>query len=68
MYAQLEYDSVLEKLQIPLLEIWTTDGTEPTGIHIMAPEDLWGIGLTKNEYVRGRMRISINCFKLKMRH
>lgn len=55
-----EYDSILRKIQLPLIEIWTTDGTEPTGTHVTAPEGLWGVGLTKNEYVSGRMKISIN--------
>lgn len=60
IYAQYEYDSILRKIQTPLIEIWTTDGTEPTGTHITAPEGLWGIGLTNNEYLNGRMRISLN--------
>lgn len=55
-----QYDSLLQKIQVPLVEIWTTDGTEPTGNHITAPEGLWGIGLTDNEYVTGQMRMSLN--------
>ena len=60
IYAQYQYDSILRKIQTPLIEIWTTDGTEPTGTHITAPEGLWGVGLTNNEYVNGRMRMSLN--------
>ena len=60
IYAQYQYDSILRKIQTPLIEIWTIDGTEPTGTHITAPEGLWGIGLTNNEYLNGRMKISLN--------
>lgn len=53
-------DSLLHTIQTPLIEIWTIDEAEPTGTHVMAPEGLWGIGLINNEYVSGRMRMSLN--------
>ncbi|MBQ8190627.1 MAG: CotH kinase family protein [Bacteroidaceae bacterium] len=55
-----ENDSILRKIQLPLIEIWTSDGTDPTGSHVVAPENLWGVGLVDNEYVTGRMRVSMN--------
>ena len=53
------YDSTLRKIPLPLIEICTTNGQEPTGTHVMAPEGLWGIGLRDNEYVDGHMRLSV---------
>ncbi|MBR5803665.1 MAG: CotH kinase family protein [Bacteroidaceae bacterium] len=55
-----QYDSLLRNIQTPLIEIWTTEGKEPTGEHITAPEELWGVGLINNEYVTGHMKVSLN--------
>ena len=52
-------DSILRTINIPLIEIWTNDGIEPTGTNITAPDGLWGTGLINNEYVYGRMRLSL---------
>lgn len=52
-------DSILRTINIPLIEIWTNDGIEPTGTNIKAPDGLWGTGLINNEYIYGRMRISL---------
>lgn len=52
-------DSILRKISLPLIEIHTTNGQEPTGTHVIAPDGLWGIGLKDNEYVGGHMRISL---------
>ena len=52
-------DSILREINIPLIEIWTNDTIEPSGTNITAPEGLWGTGLINNEYVYGRMRISL---------
>lgn len=52
-------DSILRNINIPLLEIWTNDGIEPTGTNINAPDGLWGVSLIDNEYVYGRMKISL---------
>ena len=58
-YPKCQYDTQLRKINLPLIEIWTVDGKEPTGTHINAPEGLWGITLVDNDYVQGRMKISI---------
>lgn len=52
-------DSILRDINLPLLEIWTNDGIEPTGTNITAPDGLWGVSLINNEYVYGRMKISL---------
>ena len=52
-------DSVLRDINLMLVEIWTNDSKEPTGTNITAPEGLWGVSLIDNEYVYGRMRISL---------
>lgn len=53
------YDTQLRAINLPLVEIWTIDGTEPTGTIVPAPEGMWGTTLRDNEYVQGRMRMSI---------
>lgn len=49
---------LLKDVDLPLVEIWTVDGTEPTGEHISAPEGCWGVTLINNNYLYGRMKIS----------
>ena len=44
-------DSLLREIDLPLVEIWTVDGEEPSGEHITAPDDFWGVTLINNEYV-----------------
>lgn len=56
---QSEYDAQLRAIDLPLIEIWTTDGTEPTATVVQAPEGMWGTALQGNEYVWGRMRMTI---------
>ena len=48
---QSEYDAQLRAIDLPLIEIWTTDGTEPTATVVQAPEGMWGTALQGNEYV-----------------
>ena len=54
------YDNQLRAINLPLIEIWTIDGIEPTATIVPAPEGMWGTTLRNNEYVQGRMRMSIN--------
>lgn len=54
------YDSDLRAINLPLIEIWTIEGSDPTATIVPAPEGMWGITLRDNEYVQGRMRMSIN--------
>lgn len=55
-----EYDAQLRAINLPLVEVWTIDGVEPTATIVTAPEGMWGTTLRDNEYVYGRMRMSIN--------
>ena len=55
-----QYDSLLRDIKLPLIEIWTVDGKEPQGYHVYAPADYCGVALRGNEYVEGRMRITLN--------
>ena len=54
------YDAQLRAINLPLVEIWTVDGVEPTATIVPAPEGMWGTTLRDREYVYGRMRMSIN--------
>lgn len=54
-----EQDTILRDLNIPLLEIWTKDGVEPTARNVDAPSGLWGTSVVDNEYVYARMAISL---------
>lgn len=54
------YDAQLRAINLPLIEIWTIDGTEPTATIVPAPEGMWGTTLRDNEYVQGRMRMSLH--------
>lgn len=58
--ALCEYDAQLRAINLPLVEVWTIDGVEPTATIVTAPEGMWGTTLRDNEYVYGRMRMSIN--------
>lgn len=51
-------DSLLREIDLPLVEIWTVNGEEPSGEHVTAPDTLWGVTLVNNEYVYGRMVIT----------
>lgn len=53
------YDEQLRAINLPLIEIWTVDATEPTATIVKAPEGMWGTTLRDNEYVYGQMRISV---------
>ena len=57
--AQKQPDSLLQTLKIPLFTITTTDGTEPQGYPVYAPEGCVGVALAGNEYVNGRLVITI---------
>ncbi len=59
-YAEDEIESSLQELDLPVIEIWTVDGKEPTGEHVEAPSGCWGITLINNEHVYGRMKIFRN--------
>ena len=54
------YDAQLRTINLPLVEIWTVDGVEPTATIVPAPSGMWGTTLRDNEYVYGRMRMSVN--------
>ena len=58
-FAPSKYNDELKAIRLPLIEIATVTGEDPTGTNIFAPDDLWGIGLTDNDYVVGHMRMSI---------
>lgn len=52
-FAPSKYNDELKAIRLPLIEIVTVTGEDPTGTNIFAPDDLWGIGLTDNDYVVG---------------
>ena len=52
-------ESDLYKIGLPLLTITTTDGTEPQGYPVYPPEGCVGVGLAGNEYVSGRLVITL---------
>lgn len=52
-------DSALREINLPLLEIWTNDGKEPTATNVDAPDGLWGTAIIDNEYVYGRVVVSL---------
>ncbi len=54
-----EYTTQLQDINLPLIEIWTVDGIEPTATVVQAPEGMWGTTLKGNEYVYGRLRMSV---------
>lgn len=43
---------------VPLIEITTDDGSEPTYQRVWPPEGMWGAGITNNDYVCGSMTIT----------
>lgn len=59
MAATEEPYDTLRTLKIPLLTITTVDGAEPQGFPIYPPEGCVGVGLTGNEYVQGRLVITL---------
>ena len=52
-------DSALREINLPILEIWTVGGVEPTATNVEAPPGMWGTSIIDNEYVYGRMIISL---------
>lgn len=59
IFTPSKYDNELRTIKLPLIEIVTSNGQDPTGTNIPAPDGLWGIGLTENEYVVGHMRMTL---------
>lgn len=57
--SKCRQDSVLREINLPILEIWTDGGVEPTATNVDAPEGLWGTSIIDNEYVYGRMIVSL---------
>lgn len=52
------YDEYMESgIAVPVLEIITVDGVEPTGESVNAPTGCVGVAFVNNEYVPGRLRI-----------
>lgn len=58
IFTPSKYDKELRTIKLPLIEIVTANGQDPTGTNVFAPDDLWGIGLIENEYVVGHMRMT----------
>lgn len=52
-------DTILNKINIPLLVISTDDAVDPPGYRVDHPEGCVGIGLAGNEYVTGRMTVKL---------
>ena len=59
--AQTAKDTIdiLKTIPLPLLDIETEDRVNPTFTVIEAPEGCWGVGITDNDYVAGRMRMTL---------
>ena len=55
--AEATIESQLRSINLPLVILETTDGTDPTCEPISAPPGCTGNGITNNEYVKGRVRI-----------
>ncbi len=59
--AQTAQDTInmLKAIALPLLDIETENHADPTFTPIYAPEGCWGISLTDNEYVAGRLQMTL---------
>ncbi len=59
--AQTDKDTidVLKSIALPLLDIETENNVNPTFTPIEAPEGCWGLGITDNDYVAGRLQITL---------
>ena len=53
-------DSLLNAARLPVLWMTTVDGNEPKGESVYPPEGAWGVGLSGNEYVGGRLVMTID--------
>ncbi len=51
--------STLRSIALPLLEIETEGRVNPTFKPIEAPQGCWGVGITDNDFVAGRLRITL---------
>ena len=57
--ATVSLTDSLKAIALPLLDIETVDHTDPTFTPVYAPEGCWGAGITDNNYVAGRMRMTL---------
>lgn len=59
--AQTAKDTIdaLKAIALPLLDIETEGHATPTFTPIYAPEGCWGVGITDNEYVPGRLQMTL---------
>ena len=59
--AQTAKDTIdaLKAIALPLLDIETENHTNPTFTTIEAPEGCWGLGITDNDYVAGRLQMTL---------
>ena len=58
-FVPSSYDARLRRIKLPVVEIYTVNGLDPSGTHMEAPEGLWGVGMRDNEYLEGRMRVTL---------
>ncbi len=54
-----EYLHRIRQIDLPLIEISTVDGVEPTCVFVQPPPGCMGNGITGNNYVPGRITITI---------
>ncbi len=59
--AQTAKDTIdmLKTIALPLLDIETENHANPTFTPIEAPEGCWGLGITDNDYVAGRLQMTL---------
>ena len=59
--AQTAKDTIntLKAIALPLLDIETEGHADPTFTPIYAPEGCWGVGITDNDYVPGRLQMTL---------